>query len=293
MPPLCAILPTHTPRHLRPTLLGALHQSRKPDRLIVSCDTDSDDIARVVQGVSADCNARITLVRRPFTGAGHLAQVRNNAVRALLADPPHPPDPSTRLVFLDGDCCPSAEAFNAHERLGAASNALVLGFRVDLTEDQTAAFSEDALRQHHPPITPTTEQLALLHTRHRRYQRQALLRRFGLGKPHKPKLLGANFSVPLNGYIAINGFDESYEGYGQEDDDFGRRWYRARGLPVIAITDILAFHLYHPTRAPGDWHNSPNAARFAAGARGPTKCTCGLDAPLDQPPLRIEHFNAT
>jgi hypothetical protein len=283
-PPLAVIITTHTTRHLRRTLIGSARQSRAPDRLAVSCDNDDPEIRALVEEAAGFLGRPILLVSRPFTGQSRSAQVRNNAVRAAAADLPA----EARLVFLDGDCVPAPDALAAHERLGGSPRPgrpgnLVIGFRIDLSSEQTAAFSDEALRNGLPPVEPTAAQRLALARRARRYRRQARLRRIGLAKAHKPKLLSANFSVLLRDFAAVNGFDESYEGYGQEDDDFGRRLYRAGCRPVIAIEAAIAYHLYHDTRAPGRWHRSPNAARFRRA--GPIHCERGLDNPLPQPPV--------
>ncbi|MBC7772351.1 MAG: glycosyltransferase [Pyrinomonadaceae bacterium] len=271
------IICTHTTRHLARTLLGVACQTVTPDSVLVSCDNDAADIAELTRECSQRFSLRITLVQRPHQGASRSSQVRNNAVRALIAGPHHQTD---RLWFLDGDCCPAPDALAVHEKLGDG-NRLVVGFRVDLTPEQTDLMSEDIMRQGLWPIQPTHGQFAQLQSRHRRYVRAAWIRRLGLCKPHKPKLLSANFSVSLQAYLNINGFDEEYTGYGQEDDDLGRRLYKAGVLPVVGVASAMVFHQYHPTRAPGAWLDSPNAARFLRPFRA--RCLHGVENPAAQP----------
>lgn len=280
-PPLAVVLPTHTTRHLRRTLLGVACQIRRPARVAVSCDNLATEVRDCVQHAAADFGLEILLVQRAFAGRSRSGQVRNNAVRALIQSGL---DPAARLVFFDGDCCPAPNALATHEQLATdPARDVVIGFRVDLTPEQTEAFSDSALREHRLPVEVLPAQARALARREARYRRQVAMRRLHLAKSHKPKLLSANFSVSLDSYLAVNGFDEAYEGYGQEDDDFGRRLYAAGCRPVLGITRVLTFHLYHPTRAPGDWHESPNAARFLGG--GPIRCELGVDnpAPQDEP----------
>ena len=63
----------------------------------------------------------------------------------------------------------------------------------------------------------------------------------------------------------INGYDEGYVGYGYDDDDLGRRLHTLPRRPVVAIAveQILAFHLHHPTRAPARPTDAPGYARFS------------------------------
>lgn len=280
---LRAIITTHTTRHLRPVLLGVLCQQRRPADVVVTCDNSAGEIAELCRAVSREMGETITLVQRPHRGASRSSQVRNNGVRALMARNAA----SGTLVFLDGDCCPAPDCFGVHERLGGRER-LVIGFRVDLTPDQTERFGERALREGRPPVEATGEQIAALRARHSRYARSALLRRFGLTKAHKPKLLSANFSIDADLYLRINGFDEEFVGYGGEDDDLGRRAYRAGGKPVVAIDSAIVYHLWHPTRAAPAWEDSPGIARFKLGL--PTRCVHGVDRAFDQDAPVVTRF---
>ncbi len=301
------IICTHTPRHLARTILGVACQTDPPASVTISCDNDDRAIAGVVQECSERLRyrcrpdtpgARLALVQRPHQGESRSSQVRNNAVRAAAAigcfacNSPGLDAGVTdhhRLWFLDGDCCPTPEAQAMHLSLGR-HGGLVVGFRIDLTPEQTDAMSDERLGNGLWPIRPTKEQLAILRWRHRRYVRAAFLRRLGFAKPHKPKLLSANFSVGLNDYISINGFDEAYVGYGQEDDDLGRRLYRAGVKPVIGVATAVALHQWHATRAPVAWEDSPNAARFAQPFA--TRCRLGLDSSAAQPEPIVHVYDA-
>jgi GT2 family glycosyltransferase len=286
VPPLAVILITHTPRHLRRSLLAVAASDRRPDAVVVSTDGDHDDLRACVLEASREFALPLTLVRRPHTGQSRSPQVRNNAVRTLLSmgwGEEH----DARLVFFDGDCAPARACLAEHERLGAVGR-VVVGFRVDLSEAQTLAFDEAAVARGEPPAAIEPAQWAELASRDRRYRRALLWRRLGIGKAHKPKILSANVSVPLAAYLAINGFDEEYVGWGAEDDDLGRRLY-ANGTPaVVGVAAAVVFHQWHPTRAPGEWAKNAGAPRFLRGT--PTRAVRGVENPLDQPPMIVEHF---
>ena len=284
MPNLIAIVSTHTTRHLRRVLLGVASQKRKADRVVVSCDGDGADLLAEVESAAGALGLAVTLIQRAHAGVARSGQVRNNAVRALSGDGV---SSDALLVFLDGDICAAPECFAAHERL-AAKNDVVLGFRHDLTEQQTGGFDDDALRAGREPVAISAEQRAALETRHKRYAGQLFWKRFGFGKKHKPKLLSANFAVRMGAFARVNGFDELYEGYGQEDDDLGRRLYGSGYAPALGLREATAYHLWHPTRAPGAWEDSPNAARFLKG--GPMRCVQGLANPKPQGAIKRIEF---
>ncbi|MFB3431577.1 MAG: galactosyltransferase-related protein [Phycisphaerales bacterium] len=306
MRPVHVVIPTHTTRHLRLTLLGIACQSTMPASVTVSCDNNDDEIRDHLADIAAEFGFPITLVRREHQGRERLAQVRNNAVRALTGRLPgeqagkpiltkQQVDRDPQLLFLDGDCFLEKDAIAKHARL-AESTELVIPFRVNTTKAQLAEFDESRARRGEMPLEITDQQRRLLEKRHRRYARQQRLKRIPvigplLVKPHKPKLLGGHHSVRLSTYIAVNGHDEEYHTWGTEDDDFCRRVYETGAESVIAIRDIDCLHLYHPTRNPGEWHDRPNAQRFASDL--PTRCAHGLDNSMPQGEIEVVRLSAT
>lgn len=291
MPQQHVILCTHTPLHLRRCLLGFAVQSRRADSITLSCDVVNADIVNVVDDVAREVSLSVRVVQRPHTGKARCSQVRNNAVRDFLAR--IRPDPGARLIFLDGDTVPSPEMVALHESLGG-SRGLISTFRINLSEGQTERFSDAELLEGRPPVELLSAQRDELEQRHKRYRRQLFWRTLGLGKPHKPRLIGGHFSVPLDAYLAVNGCDEAYEGYGQEDDDLARRLHAAGWPSVVAVRDIVVYHLFHPTRAPASWDSAPGVVRFRAPA--PTRAALGLDRPAQQDAITTIDFprsNAT
>lgn len=280
LPRTHAILVTHTPARLRRTILGVAWSSVRADTLTLSCDGDEAEIERAAREACAEGAVAMTLVMRAHAGEGRSAQVRNNAVRSLIERGAGDAD---ALVYFDGDCVPDHRALERHAA-ALAPGRLVLGWRYDLSPAQDAQFDDDRLRRGELPFEPDPAQTAAIERRHRRYRRQIAWKRLGLGKAHKPKLLSANFSCTLGDYRRVNGFDETYTGWGQEDDDFGRRLYRAGIRPTVRLRDILAYHQYHETRAPAAWSEGPNAGRL--GEASPAACVRGVRDPLEQAPVR-------
>jgi hypothetical protein len=285
------IVVTHTPDRLRRTLLGVACQTHTPDSITLTCDAESDAIRAAAQSACDEFDISLTLIMRPRHDLSRAGQARNNAVRHLVSQSIAPDAP---LIFFDGDCVPAPTAVADHvaalDRPAPSHAKLVIAWRFEMTPEQTEAFDELSLRAGRPPIEPTPEQWADLRRRHARLARQARLHSLGLTKPHKPKLLGANFSVRPDDYIRVNGHDETYEDWGQEDDDLGRRLYMARVKPVIAVKDILAYHQYHPTRAPRKLAEGRNAHRLEEPCA--MRCERGLEHPVDQHLVRVEQLNS-
>ncbi|MFG0283644.1 MAG: galactosyltransferase-related protein [Phycisphaerales bacterium JB039] len=279
--PIHIAICTHTAERIERTLLGVRWQTTPVDSVTITCDGDSAELEAGLRAACLRAGVAATILLRAQPDVCRLGQVRNNAVRRLLEQGAGDADV---LVFLDGDCVPAPEVAIGHEQRLRRGD-LVLAHRFDLTAEQSAAFDEAALRAGRWPYAPTPEQIRAINRRHRRYQRQALLRRFGLTKAHKPKIIGGHFGVTIGQWRKVNGQDETYGEYGQEDDDFARRIYASGGRPVVATRELLAFHQYHPTRAPGAWRDSPNAQRLSEAFA--VRCASGLESGLAQPPLRI------
>ena len=59
------------------------------------------------------------------------------------------------------------------------------------------------------------------------------------------KMVGLMFALYKDDYIAINGFDDKYKGWGQEDDDFGNRFFKYGGEVYPLSLNGYVLHLYH------------------------------------------------
>ncbi|MCC6426596.1 MAG: glycosyltransferase [Phycisphaerales bacterium] len=279
------LVTTHTTRHLRRTLMGIAAQRLAPRTVMVSCDNDLEEIADLVRECSREFERPFVIVQRPNMGDCRVGQARNNGIRALLE---FCDDPEARVLYLDGDCVASPNVTMIHDQRGRRAD-LLIGFRIELTPGQTdEGFAEVRLRSGESPIEPTADQLDQLSARDAKYRRQLLLKRFGLTKAHKPKLLSAHFSVSLHSILRVNGFDEEFIGWGQEDDDFGRRLHASGARADIVIAGAVVFHQWHPTRAAGRWSDSAGVERFKRNL--PFRCARGIDNPLDQPPLSLRVF---
>jgi hypothetical protein len=121
-------------------------------------------------------------------------------------------------------------------------------------------------------IVPPAE-ARLLARRHRQARWHSLIRH-----PTKPRLVGGDFSLWRSDYEAVNGFDERFVGWGQEDDDFGLR-LRTAGVRLDSILDLThSLHVWHPTdpTATPRWRDGANVGYFQRQGRL-TACRVGLE----------------
>lgn len=275
------VVPTHTARHLDLVLVGLARQSRRADTIIVSCDTDDGAIGAVIERWAPRLGLTVHWVRRAHHGGERLSQVRNNAARRLIDGLGVR---GGRIVTLDGDMLASDTLLEQHEAMGAGVD-LVLPSRVNLDEATTRGLDPERVLVGGPGLDVSAVQRRWLAARHRRAQWHWFLRKLGVGARHKPRLLGGHYSVTVELYERLNGFDELYQGWGFKDDEFARRAARLGASVRVAVNEIIGWHLYHPTRQAGSMRDLPTAARFRRRDL-PVVAEHGLRNPLDQHPVR-------
>jgi hypothetical protein len=282
------LITTHTTLHLERTLRGVAIQSLPAAEIVISCDNDKTDLAQHARECMTKFGLGGTLVMRPHMNICRLSQVINNGIRAMTAlSGSRAIRGADRVIIIQGDCCPGRDFIRTHMELGQKGD-LVVGFRHDITSEQTERFDDEALAAGRDPVGLTPEQIASIEDRHKRLVWQARLRPLGLAKAHKPKVLGADFSVRLGAFEKINGMDEEYVGYGSEDDDVGRRLYASGANVAVGIKQLEIYHLWHQTRKGQAWEESSGVARFKM--KTPTRAVYGLDNPLPQEAMQVSEI---
>ncbi|MEX0671290.1 MAG: glycosyltransferase [Pirellulales bacterium] len=253
------------PRHLALVLESIALQRRGGAALevIVSDDGSADGTHRVVHDFAATCGIPVRFTSQPHEGF-RLARVRNEAARLARGD---------YLLFLDGDCMIPRHHVAAHLERRRRGTAL-LGFCARLPERASRVLVPENLAVTNLPALIPPSELRLLATRRRRAWWHAALRH-----PTKPRLAGGDFGVWRDDFHAVNGFDERFVGWGQEDDDLGLR-LREAGIRLESILDhTCSLHIWHatdPTATPR-WRDGPNVSYFERRGRL-VSCRRGLVA---------------
>lgn len=181
------------------------------------------------------------------------------------------------LVFLDGDCVPGKSFVAAHTAL-ASRGVFVNGSRVLLSQRLTAQVVEQSLDLLRQPA-------AFWWKARLRGDSNKLLHMlswpgslFRVKKGFKWRgIRSCNFGVWKSDFVAINGFDETFEGWGHEDADLV---LRLNHLGVHRKNGFLAtevFHLWHQENQRN--HASINQKRVQARMQtGLVRAEKGLDS---------------
>jgi GT2 family glycosyltransferase len=150
------------------------------------------------------------------------------------------------LLFVDGDCVLPIDFIAKHRAL-AAQGYFVPGNRVLLSQAFTREVIEQRLSLHDKPL-PYFLRLRL----QGKINRLSAFLKLPLGflrKLQPKKWQGAmtcNLGLWKQDFMAVNGFDEQFEGWGYEDSDLVIRLIHAGVKRKEGRFAVPALHLWHP-----------------------------------------------
>ncbi len=269
----------NAPDTLRLALLGLGRQVIRPVEVLIADDGSDGEMAPILSRLASDLSFPLVYLWQPHQGF-RAARSRNNAIFRARGE---------HVAFLDQDTVPHAGWLEAHLR-GLGPNTVSLGEAILLSEEEALGLDEEAVREGRFEGVLSDANRRRLSRLQRRYSFYAWLRRAGIPIKAKPRLRSSNFAISTELLRSVNGFDEAYVGWGQEDDDLGRRLYRAGGQPLIRVSSARVSHWPHPPRRPVDWSSGANAKRYRDGATAPARCEAGLSR-HPHPDVRVRTFS--
>jgi len=247
------------PRLLRLALRAWGRQTVLDIALTVADDGSGPETAACVAEMARGSPFPIEHVRHERRGF-RKAAILNEAVRRAQGEP--------LLLFTDGDCAPPATFLERH--LDAhTTRSLAVGGAWMLSEEASASLTcadVDAGRH---------ERLGTLGQRWKQLER-AWKSHYGLWlrRSRRPKAGGANLGIDRALFEAVNGFDETFVGYGLEDSDLRDRVMASVPRPRVRIlygrNDTV--HLWHPPSPTAG--QGLNRAYYAT--ERPVRCLHGL-----------------
>ena len=208
-------------------------QSLQPDELVISDDGSSEDIISGVQDLLHEAVFKVVFVKQDDKGF-RAARCRNNGVRQTTGD---------FIVCFDPDLIFSKQYLRTLTD-AAKKQTFVVGQVIRFTEMQNHQIKREYIQTGNFSSILTKSQAQLIS---KQYRKELLYKWLHALKLRKigPKLRSGLVGFFKEDFIRVNGFDEKFVGWGNEDDDLGTRLYASgiRGLNPFK-TDY-AIHLFH------------------------------------------------
>ena len=223
------------PDALAAVLAGYFEQATHDFELLIADDGSTDDTRKLVESHAARAPFRLQHVWQEDSGFRPGA-ARNRAAARTTAE---------YLVFADGDCVPAANFVRQHLAL-AETGYFLSGNRVLLSP----AFTQQVLAAQAP-----------IHQWHAARWLRAWVARDvnrllpllalpdGAFRKRAPRqwqgVKTCNLSLWREDFMRVNGFDESYSGWGLEDSDLAIRLIHAGVFHKSARFATPVLHLWH------------------------------------------------
>lgn len=216
-------------------LEGLKQQTDRCFEVVVADDGSTSTHRDQIASACASAGLAVTHVWHPDVGFT-AAQVRNLGVAATKG---------SYLVLMDGDCVPEID-FVARHRTLMQVGCFVNGSRVLLSE---------ALTQRLLAHTDSITSRSVAYWVHRRWSGEVskltgLMRLPDFDYRLQPQFVwkgirSCNMAVWKSDYLRVNGFDESFVGWGHEDADFVLRLHNAGLVRKNGFCATEVYHLWH------------------------------------------------
>jgi glycosyltransferase involved in cell wall biosynthesis len=205
----------------------------QPDELVISDDGSSEDIVEGVYDLVDQSKFTVKFVQQEDKGF-RLAKCRNNGAREATGD---------LLVFFDQDLLFSRHYLEILVK-HAKPKRFIVGNPIRLTQEQSLEITDEMIKQGKFDAILTSEQRKSTMVRYRKELLYSILNYLRLRRLG-PKLRGGIVGFCKSDFIGINGYDENFQGWGNEDDDLGIRFYASGVRGKNPYAKEYALHLYH------------------------------------------------
>mgnify|MGYP005846039015 CR=1 FL=1 len=271
------------PAHLRLALEAISRQFTQPDEVIIADDGSGEETDKIIQAFALESGMTIAHVWQEHKGF-RAAKSRNNALHIANGD---------FIAFIDQDGLAHQTWLEKHLELHKPGKVNIGGLIMLDEQSSSQMTNEKILLGEFEKMHPDEEE-----NRINRLQRKSnfysFMRRMRIGIKNKPRLDSGNFAISKIDIEKVNGFDENYTGWGQEDDDIGRRLYLAGIMPNPVINSARVTHLWHKrdASAPQKWAQGGNVEYFTRKYIE-SYCRNGINKPgnITREPVVVKRYN--
>ncbi len=174
-----------------------------------------------------------------FPKITHVSHIDHGYQRSKILNRAVISSESDILVFTDSDCIPNKNFIKDHKKL-CIQGHFCLASRGCVKVKHTENFSLDFIKLFNYFLFNKIS-----------YRKRAIrsgLLEFFKSRKFTNDILGANISCRRVDYKAVNGFDEQYNGWGEEDVDFYYRMIHLGIIPIYPKNLCITYHLDHPVK---------------------------------------------
>ncbi|RYJ41817.1 glycosyltransferase family 2 protein [Flavobacterium beibuense] len=215
------------PQALQVVFKSLKEQTVLPDEVLIADDGSKEETKLLIEQFKTEISIPVKHFWQEDNGF-RKSKILNKAVAGSDCD---------YIIQIDGDCIMHRNFIEDHIN-AAAPNMYLYGARVNILEGAVKEVLENK-------ITSFGFSSKLIKNKTRSLHIPFLA---GMYKPHKEysdKFRGCNVSYRKNDFIAVNGYNESFEGWGREDSDLvirmGNNGVMAKRLRYAGIV----FHIHH------------------------------------------------
>ena len=221
----------NNPSFLKKVLDGFFSQESTPHELIVADDGSGNDTALLIKDFSEIVPFPVLHVWQENKGF-RAARIRNKSIKRSSGD---------YIILLDGDCVINSSFISDHLSM-SEKGFFIQGKRILVNKNATTDFTHA-----HANSYPTLIKMALTG----KISNFHHLIRLPYIPPVKNRRLdnikSCNMSFFKEDIAAVNGFNEDFVGWGNEDSELACRFYKYGLRKKVHHFMGVCFHLWHPT----------------------------------------------
>ncbi|MDO4771725.1 glycosyltransferase family 2 protein [Porphyromonas sp.] len=219
------------PQALELVLKSMLVQTFRPHEIIVADDGSREETKSLIAEIRKGSDIPIIHVWQEDEGF-RLAKIRNKAIAKASGE---------YIIQIDGDCILGRHFVEDHLTI-VKPNRFLCGRRILLDERMTAKTLETKRLHLWEGLIPPSFR-DFYNTLRSRLMRKAFAKFYG--KKGLSHVIGCNMSFWRSDLLAINGYNEAYEGWGAEDDDLVIRLLKNGVEKACVKGGGTVYHLHH------------------------------------------------
>lgn len=221
----------NNPLALEKVTASVLTQNRPPDEVLIADDGSADATASVVKNFIEKASFPVIHVWQEDRGF-RLAKIRNEAIKRSSGD---------YLITLDGDCVVNRHFVSDHIKL-AEKGCFIQGKRILVNKDAISFFDHYKANSILSLLS-----LSVLRKISNVHHLIYLPSNFAIKNSKLKGIKGCNMSYFKEDIVAVNGYNEDFSEWGNEDSELACRFFKYGLKKKVHPFMAICFHLWHPT----------------------------------------------